>query len=104
MGKIDRQISQTLVSSKISMTDPILIDAHQDLAWNILTFGRDYTLSAAETRKRELGTLVPQVNGDTLLGWPDYQRGKVAVIFSTLFATPTRHKMGEWDTAMLWIR
>jgi membrane dipeptidase len=79
------------------MTDPILIDAHQDLAWNMLTFGRDYTLSAAETRKREQGTFAPQVNGDTLLGWPDYQRGKVAVIFSTLFATPVRHKAGEWD-------
>src|SRR4030067_664552 len=26
------------------MNDPIVIDAHQDLAWNILTFGRDYTL------------------------------------------------------------
>jgi membrane dipeptidase len=79
------------------MTDPIFVDAHQDLAWNMLTFGRDYTLSAAEIRKREEGTLAAQVNGDTLLGWPDYQRGKVALIFSTLFATPVRHKLGEWD-------
>ena len=79
------------------MTDLLLVDAHQDLAWNILTFGRNYTLSAAETRKREQGTLAPQVNEDTLLGWPDYQRGKVAVVFSTLFATPVRSKLGEWD-------
>jgi membrane dipeptidase len=79
------------------MTDPILIDAHQDLAWNMLTFGRDYTLSAAETRRREQGTLAPHVNDDTLLGWPDYQHGKVAVIFSTLFAAPVRRKLGEWD-------
>ena len=79
------------------MTDPLLVDAHQDLAWNMLTFGRDYTLSATQTRQNEQGTLAPQVNGDTLLGWPDYQSGKVAVVFSTLFAAPTRHKMGEWD-------
>jgi membrane dipeptidase len=79
------------------MTDPIIIDAHQDLAWNMLSFGRDYTLSATETRKLERGTLAPQVNDDTLLGWPDYQRGKVAVIFSTLFAAPVRRKLGEWD-------
>jgi membrane dipeptidase len=79
------------------MTDPIIIDAHQDLAWNMLTFGRDYTLSAAETRKREEGTIAPQVNGDTLLGWPDYQLGKVAIVFSTLFAAPVRRKLGEWD-------
>lgn len=79
------------------MTDPLLVDAHQDLAWNILTFGRDYTLSAAETRKCEAGRLAIQVNGDTLLGWPEYQSGKVAVVFSTLFATPARYKLGEWD-------
>lgn len=79
------------------MTDYLLVDAHQDLAWNILTFGRDYTNSTDITRKREQGTLAPRVNGDTLLGWPDYQRGKLAVIFSSLFAAPIRDKLGDWD-------
>ncbi len=79
------------------MNTPLLIDAHEDLAWNMLTFGRDYTLAAAAIRTREAGSIAPQVNGDTLLGWPDYQRGRVAVIFSTLFASPVRHKLGEWD-------
>lgn len=79
------------------MTDPILVDSHEDLAWNMLSFGRDYTLAAAETRKRETGMLARQVNDDTLLGWPDYQRGRVGVVFSTLFASPERHKLGEWD-------
>jgi membrane dipeptidase len=79
------------------MIDHLLIDSHEDLALNMLTFGRDYTVSAAETRKREAGTLVPQVNDDSLLGWPDYQRGNVAVVFSTLFAAPQRYKLGEWD-------
>lgn len=79
------------------MIEPIFIDAHQDLAWNMLTFGRDYTLSAAETRQREQGTLGPLVNGDSLLGWPDYQRGKVAIVFSTLFVAPIRRKLGDWD-------
>jgi membrane dipeptidase len=79
------------------MTDDFIIDAYEDLAWNMLTFGRDYTLSAAETRKRETGALASQVNEDTLLGWPDYQRGKVVVVFSTLFAAPERYKLGEWD-------
>ncbi|MFZ2095823.1 MAG: membrane dipeptidase [Anaerolineales bacterium] len=79
------------------MIEPLLIDAHQDLAWNILTFRRNYCLSVEETRRGEQGSLAPQVNGDTLLGWPDYQRGKVAIVFSTLFAAPERHKLGEWD-------
>lgn len=76
----------------------LIVDAHQDLAWNMLTFGRDYTQAAEETRRREKGGLAPLHNGDTLLGWPDYQRGQVAVVFATLFAAPARFKLGDWDT------
>jgi membrane dipeptidase len=77
---------------------PILIDAHEDLAYNMLTFGRDYTLSALETRQRESGTQIPVwSHGDTLLGWPEYQRGQVALIFGTLFAAPKRVSEGDWD-------
>jgi len=76
---------------------PTIIDAHQDLAWNMLTFERDYSLSALETRNREKGSLVVQKNDDSLLGWPEYQLGRVAVIFATLFATPARLREGDWD-------
>jgi membrane dipeptidase len=78
---------------------PILVDAHEDLAYNILNFGRDYTRSAAETRRSEKENLspAPGLNGETLLGWPDYQRGRVGVLFSTLFVTPLRRRDGEWD-------
>ena len=76
----------------------LIVDGHEDIAWNMLALGRDYTLSAAEIRQREQGTRNPEVNGDTLLGWPDYQRGRVAVVFSTLFSAPDRAKLGDWDT------
>ena len=75
----------------------LIVDAHEDLAWNMLTFGRDYTRSAEETRQLEAGGPAPQVNGDTLLGWPEYQRGQVALILATLFAAPIRRQLGEWD-------
>lgn len=74
----------------------LIVDSHQDLAWNILTFGRDYTCSAEETRLAERGRPVISHNGDTLLGWPDYQRGHVSVVFSTLFSTPARWAF-EWE-------
>ncbi len=77
---------------------PFIIDAHQDLAYNAFTHGRDYLRSAAETRPLEIDTPIPQRTGHTLLGWPDYQRGQVAVIFSTLFLSPKRYAEGEWDT------
>jgi membrane dipeptidase len=75
----------------------LIVDAHEDLAWNMLTFGRDYTLSAHVIRERERGGSAPLHNGDTLLGWPEYQRGQVAVVFSTLFAAPIRRREGDWD-------
>ena len=76
---------------------PLIIDSHEDMAWNMLNYKRDYTRSVAETRRLEASTLIPERNGESLLGWDEYQRGKVAVIFSTLFATPAR-KRDLWDT------
>ncbi|MCI0525236.1 MAG: dipeptidase, partial [Acidobacteria bacterium] len=77
----------------------LIIDSHQDIAWNMLTYKRDYTRPLAETRRLEANTLIPERNGDSLLGWDEYQRGNVAVVFSTLFAAPARKKE-LWDT--LW--
>ncbi len=77
---------------------PLLVDSHEDLAWNILTFGRDYTRSVAETRRLEHGSTAEKENGATLLGWPEYQRGQVAIVFSTLFASPRRRLVGDWET------
>ncbi len=75
----------------------IVVDAHEDLAWNALTFGRDYRRSVEQTRYYEGSTEIPSWNGNTMLGWPEWVEGRVAVIFSTLFAAPERWKEGEWD-------
>ena len=76
----------------------IIVDGHQDLAWNALTFKRDYLRPAAETRRLEAGTQIAQWNGDTLLGWDDWVAARNAIIFATLFATPLRWQEGPWDT------
>ncbi len=77
---------------------PIIIDAHEDIAYNTLTFGRNYLRSAAETRRIEKDTETPRRTGHTTLGWPEYQRGQVAVIFATLFLAPRRYASGSWET------
>jgi len=76
----------------------LIVDAHEDLAWNMLAFGRDYTRSAAETRRLEQESDTPAYNGNTLLGWPDYQAGQVAIVFGSLFASPQRASPGGWDS------
>jgi membrane dipeptidase len=78
----------------------IVVDGHEDLAWNVLTFGRDYTRSVKRTRALESETEVPSQNGHTLLGWPEWVDGRVAVIFATLFAAPEHHRYGPWDTVI----
>jgi membrane dipeptidase len=83
------------MNSRDSM--PIIVDAHQDLAWNMLTFGRDYTRSALATRAAEQNGPAVQRNGSTLLGLPEFLQGQVAVIFGTLFVAPARQKTGPWD-------
>jgi membrane dipeptidase len=81
------------------MQTHLIVDAHEDLAYNMLTFGRDYTRSAAEMRRIETdsGSNAPEYNGQVLLGWPDYQRGRVAVVFSTLFVAPARRTTFDWE-------
>ena len=79
------------------MEKPFIIHLHCDLAWNMQAYRRDYTRSAAETRQLEKDTNIPENNGDSLIGWPDYQRGRVAIVFSTLFASPLSGKLGDWD-------
>jgi membrane dipeptidase len=76
----------------------LIIDAHEDLAYNFLNFRRDYRRSAAEIRQIERDTNVPEHNGQALIGWPDYQQAQVAVVFGTLFIAPRRYSLGNWDT------
>ncbi|MBI2332586.1 MAG: membrane dipeptidase [Chloroflexi bacterium] len=74
---------------------PLLVDAHADIAYNMLKYGRDYTRPVSETRALEAGGPNVVENGDTLISWHEYQRGNIAVIFSTLFAAPIRFRTYE---------
>ncbi len=42
---------------------PIIIDAHEDIAWNTLCFGRDYLDSAYDIRRHEEDGPVEAVDG-----------------------------------------
>ncbi len=76
----------------------IIIDAHEDLAWNIVNLNRDYTCSAHKIRESEQNTPIPAFNGNTLLGWPQYQKANVAIVFGTLFCSPKRLDRGQYET------
>lgn len=68
----------------------IILDAHQDLAYNMAALGRDYRRSAYQTRQLEKVMPFMAWTDDALLGWPEYMQARVALVFSTLFAAPAR--------------
>ncbi len=62
----------------------MIIDAHEDLAYESLYGGFDYTRSAALNRAHYAG---PEKFGTTI-GWPELQKAKIAIIFGTIFLSP----------------
>jgi membrane dipeptidase len=64
----------------------IVVDAHEDIAYNFLRYGRDYRASVAAKRQHEANGDHP--NGYATTGLPDALLGRVAVVFSTIFTAP----------------
>ncbi|MCX7600781.1 MAG: dipeptidase [Meiothermus sp.] len=63
----------------------MIVDAHLDLAHNVVDLGRDLTLPLAELRKCDAHPNVPVV---TL---PALREGKVGICFATLWVDPRQH-------------
>jgi membrane dipeptidase len=76
----------------MALTHPILVDAHQDIAYTALNFGRDYRRAAYATRRLEARRFASLPNGLATLGLPDALLGRVAVVFATLFVAPRTKK------------
>jgi membrane dipeptidase len=66
----------------------IIIDAHEDLAFNALVDGRDYLQSAYVTRTAEEGEEALEDLGICMLGLPEWLQAQVAIIFATLTTIP----------------
>lgn len=66
----------------------IVVDAHEDLAYNALNYGRDYRRPTAETRRLETNVETLERRGRATVGLPDSLLGRVAVVFATLFVAP----------------
>jgi membrane dipeptidase len=76
------------MSAEFGMT--LIVDAHEDIAWNVVALGRDVRRSALETRELERGGDVPERNGICMVGLPEWLAGSVAIVFGTVYAAPAR--------------
>jgi membrane dipeptidase len=68
----------------------LVVDAHEDIGWNVLALGRDVRRSALETRRLELTSDVPEQNGVCMVGLPEWLEGNVAIVFGTIYVSPAR--------------
>jgi len=79
----------------------IIIDGHQDIAWNAFNNRRDFTLSAWEKRRREeVDPEFVKRYGRCMLGLPEEILGRVAVACATLFVTPVWQKTFPDETVL----
>ena len=67
-----------------------ILDAHQDLAYNMTVLGRDYSLPNAQTRLRDHKNGMDVHGGGSLLGLPEYNAANVGLVFGTLFSVTER--------------
>jgi membrane dipeptidase len=73
--------------------DWFVVDGHLDLAYNALGWRRNYRRAARWTRQMEKGTSVVRGNGQCAVGLPDLLRGRVGIVFGTLYVNPARRQM-----------
>lgn len=73
----------------------IVVDAHQDIAYNAVCFKRDYTLPTYKKRLLETDYDPIKGPGTATLGLPDALIGRVALVFATLFVAPRSNHFAE---------
>ncbi len=78
-----------------SFRHPLIVDAHLDIAYNVLYKQRDYRRSACATREIERSSAREKLSGQCTVGLPDMIRGRVGLCFGTIFTEPYSRKLGE---------
>lgn len=73
-----------------SLPPVIVVDAHEDIAWNALEYGRDMLKSAYEMRGAERRSGLAAAVGIRTTGLPEWQNGRVAVIGATIYVMPAQ--------------
>ena len=63
----------------------LIVDGHEDIAFNSLSLKRDFLLSAHQSRLR---FPIDDRNGSPTVGLPDLVKGRVRIVFATIWAPP----------------
>ena len=63
----------------------VIVDGHEDIAFNSLSLKRDFLLSAHQSR---LQFPIDERNGSPTVGLPDLVKGNVRIVFATIWVAP----------------
>jgi membrane dipeptidase len=74
----------------------LVADGHLDLAWNALQWDRDLLSSVYTIRAQEAHT-PGKGRGQNTVALPEMRRGRIALVFATLFARSTGHPVPHVD-------
>ncbi len=66
----------------------IILDAHQDIAYNYFEAGRDFRQPALKKRQHDNSPEILKSRGLATIGLPDALQGRVGIVFATLYSTP----------------
>jgi membrane dipeptidase len=88
--------TNTATSTPISPEINMIVDGHQDIAWNMLEFGRNPRASALDTREKETSSGLSDQIGLRTSGFPEWINGDIGIIFSTLFVMPDQYAYSGW--------
>ncbi len=80
----------------------IIVDAHQDIAYNYACFKRDYRLPVYQQRRLEAMYRPRLWPGPATIGLPDALIGRVAIVFATIFVEPAESLYNDdpWQEPM----
>ncbi|HEX5691260.1 MAG TPA: hypothetical protein VFX76_14700, partial [Roseiflexaceae bacterium] len=76
----------------------LIVDAHLDLSWNALQWGRDLTRSVYTIRTQE-NTTPGKARGLGTVAYPEMRQGRIAVCFATVLARSTGQPVPHVDFA-----
>lgn len=76
-----------------SIHQMIVVDAHEDIAWNYFNNRRDFAASALSRRPYETDPVFLHRYGQSMVGLPENLLGRLALVCGTIFVSPTWTKM-----------
>ena len=78
-----------------------MVDSHEDIAWNVIALGRDFTVRVSEWQ--EEASLTAKA-GQRLLSIADLLEAQIRLIIGTIFVLPEKAAHSNWNEGLIHYR